>query len=763
MAGLIKRAGAVTKHEIDCHYKVHDVEVGGQTKRVGLLFIPQRAAGKEPAQFLRNAPPDPKKASAYHTHDIYFRRGDECRPAETAADFNFLCSPERCILSSPVTKGYTTSLTNNLGQRDAGFIKFVGRENYLKQLWKWVCDSYSPAKLLSGQGGVGKTTLAREFAEDVIRSGPMNLEFLIWVSAKRRSYLATEAEYISTRKVDYNDTHTLLHKLLVELGNPSDLIDPESTKEELVQQMVETLKVMPSFLIIDDVDSLQPHEQQDVFHTMIQIADRTVGTCNVASRVLLTARLTLGAAPSQLIEVKGLEPSDFFEYIQVTAETMSLLWTIGEHSKLMKRFHTVTDGSPLFASSILRLVKLGFPLEKALTKWQDHDGEEVRAAAFGRELDQLTDSQIRSLYAASLLGETTFVELQTILDSGETLLRNNIAELHKYHLLAVGSEIPNSGTRLIVPNSLQVMQNVIRKRVRDSRKLEVEASRLRRKGTKTSIEGPRVLRTVSALWSQNDASGALETALWAEKQHPDDADLKCLLGRAYLRTSPPNPNQADIQFRRAYEVGCKRTELTSLWAQAKVMSEDWIGLLDITRLPNREFPMTEDLTLRAQSYFKLSEISIKASQLDGAATFCLTGVKEITDAFSSGKVPSYHGGLNEIRSRLLEHFVSIKDGIYTDADDHLYVWEACVDAYRLGLRTTALVELAAARLRSWWTAVERRSGFQANAKNKLKYHLQTAQTMLSWFRKHEPGHPSTIEILEICIEDLQIHSSNYIA
>src|ERR1022692_3296947 len=105
----------------------------------------------------------------------------------------------------------------------------------------------------------------------------------------------------------------------------------------------------------------------------------------------------------------------------------------------------------------------------------------------------------------------------------------------------------------------------------------------------------------------------------------------------------------------------------------------------------------------------------------------------------------------------------IKDGIYTDADDHLYVWEACVDAYRLGLRTTALVELAAARLRSWWTAVERRSGFQANAKNKLKYHLQTAQTMLSWFRKHEPGHPSTIEILEICIEDLQIHSSNYIA
>jgi hypothetical protein len=74
----------------------------------------------------------------------------------------------------------------------------------------------------------------------------------------------------------------------------------------------------------------------------------------------------------------------------------------------------------------------------------------------------LSDSQIRTLYAAIVLGETTFAELRSVLDSGETLLKNNIGELHKYHLLAVGSDVPNSGTRLVVPNSLQVMQDMIR-------------------------------------------------------------------------------------------------------------------------------------------------------------------------------------------------------------------------------------------------------------------------------------------------------------
>ena len=762
VAEIIKRALAVTKHEIDCHYAIHKVQIEDRTIPVGLLFVPQRPKGKEPAQFLRDAPQDGNGKSAYHKYDIYFRRGDECRPAQAAADFNFLCSPERYTFSwhsGPAS----LALTHNLGQRDMGFIKFVGRDTYLQKLWKWLCDPYSPTKLLSGQGGVGKTTLAREFAEDVIRSSPMGLEALIWVSAKKQIYLATEAQRRPLSHVDYNNVQTLLRKLLVELGNPPSFVDSESTTEELIAQMVETLTIMPALLIVDDVDSLDPDQQQEVFQALIQITDRTIGISKVPSRALLTTRLTLGAAPSQLIHVTGLEPEDFFEYVVMTAETLEVPWSVGKTSKLMQKFHRVTDGSPLFASSVLRLVKMGQTLEGALNNWQHHDGEEVRAIAFERELKRLSDSQIRTLYAALLLGDTTFVELQTIVQSGETLLRDNIAELHKYHLLAFASEILNSGTRLVVPNSLQVMQDIIKRSVRDSKKLEHEVERMRRNTPKSSPETPKIARTVVALWSKGNPTEALDTALWGDKQQREDPDMKCLLASAYLKISPPNAMQSDVEFRRAYELGCKRTDLTSLWAQAKMISEDWIGLLEITQLPNRDFPVVDDLVLRAHAYLKLCDLAIKASNRDRAAGYCYFGAKEIAEAFKVGKVPRYSVRLGDMRTQLLENFVGLKDAIHANADEYLYVWEACIDAFHMGLRSSELMQLGMEKLQAWWDAVESRPSFQFAAKDKLRDQLKRAQNILDWFRRQEPSDDSIVTKLESCISDLENRRVEYIS
>jgi hypothetical protein len=758
---LITRARAATKHEIDCHYASHDLDINGSTKRVGVLFVPQRPMGKEPAQFLRDAPADSEGRLAYRKRCIYFRSGDQSRAAETAADFHFLCSPDRCNEFAYGVETHRPALTNNLGRREPGFVEFIGRENYLQQLWKWLCDPYSPAKLLSGQGGVGKTTLAREFAQDVIRSGPMGLEFVIWLSAKECVYLAAERKY-EQLTVDFNDTQSLLRRLLIELGHPPHTIDPECTKEELIQDMIDTLAIMPSILFIDDVDSLDPDQQQEVFHAIIQITDRTIAKATVPSRALLTARLTLGAASGQLLQIKGLEPDDFWKYILVTAKSMSLPWNVGQQSKLMKKFHDVTDGSPMFASSILSLVKLGHTLEKALDTWKGHDGEEVRAAAFQRELDRLSDSQIRTLYAALVLGETTFVELQTVLDSGETLLSNNIGELHKYHLLAVGNDVPNSGTRLVVPNSLQVMQDIIRKRVPNSRKLDKEASKLRRGNQKTQSLAPRLARTVIALSSQGNHPKALDTILWADKQHKDDADIKCILGSTYLKIQPPNATQADIELRRAYELGCKRTELTKLWAQAKELLEDWVGLLDITHLPNREFPFVEDLLLRSRAYLNLSDLTSKRLQMDIAAEHCLAGAREIDEAFASGRVPRGELRATEWRNVLLENYVRIKDKTYPNRGDHLYVWEACVDAFHSQLRDPVFIELGITRLKSWWSAVEDRPSFQFEGKKKLRYQLERARYILSWFRKAGVQYSSTVEMLQTGIGDLELRSSEYI-
>src|SRR5205823_11650894 len=120
--------------------------------------------------------------------------------------------------------------------------------------------------------------------------------------------------------------------------------------------------------------------------------------------------LDLGAAPSQLIRVKGLDSKDFADYVEMTAKSMDLPWQMGSNSKQMQRFRAVTEGSPTFAGSILRLVQLGETLPNALDRWKGSDGEEVRQFAFERELARLSESQARTLYALCLLGDTRLVE-----------------------------------------------------------------------------------------------------------------------------------------------------------------------------------------------------------------------------------------------------------------------------------------------------------------------------------------------------------------
>jgi hypothetical protein len=190
---LGKKVQAATRHEVNCHYVLHGINTPEGTRCVGLLFIPRRPYTKNPAQFLRDAPPSPAGKQAYKTNQIYFRFGDECKAAQTSEDYSFSCSAGRRELSPSEEFKRATVLTNNLGPRDPGFIKFVGREGYLKSLWRWVCDGFVPVKLLAGIGGVGKTTLAREFAEDLIRNPPKAFEKLIWLSAKTQFFTAVLA------------------------------------------------------------------------------------------------------------------------------------------------------------------------------------------------------------------------------------------------------------------------------------------------------------------------------------------------------------------------------------------------------------------------------------------------------------------------------------------------------------------------------------------------------------------------------------------
>ncbi len=731
---LAKKVKGATQHSIDCHFAVVQVNAPTGTIRVGVLHIPKRPDGIEPAQFLKEAPAKPSGKPANTRNDINLREGDESRPATKSEDYSFLCSPGRRTIASRATIAEPV-LNNNLGPRDPSFIQFVGRESYLEQLWKWICDRYSSTKLLAGLGGLGKTTIAREFAEEVTRTSPMGLEGVLWFSAKQQFYTAILDKYQPTSRVDFMDVTTLLRSALRELGHPDSEIEPDATREALIEMTVESLALFPSMVIIDDVDSLDAQSQNDVFQSIVQVMNRTMGTNRPFSRVLFTARLNLGAAPGQLIHLAGLSIEEFTQFVAITSNSLGV--PFDSTKRQMEAFHRTSGGSPTFAASIIRLLQTGESLQAALAHWKGAAGEDVRRFAFKKEIDNLTDSQIRTLYALCVLGQTSQVEVQHILQSNDARLRDDLGALRLYHLLSLGGEAPAGGARLEIPGTIQMMRDIIRERVTDPVRIEQDCLGLRRGAAKMAFDlGPSINRIV-ALWRQDKHSEALEVAKFAADRSPKNPDAQCLVGRGYMKIIPADPEKADIALRKAHKLGCERPELFGLWAQAKQLLQDWVGVVDVTRLADKISPSSENLMMRAQAFEALGESAEQSGNLSKAAEYFREGGRDIDEAFKSGGQWNRYLELKELRSTLLFNYVRIVDRANPSPRDNIQVWLAFLEAFECFLRRPLVVRTGIRRLAAWWEAVCQRETPDEKATELMKLQLEKLDFVLQTLREQK--------------------------
>lgn len=713
-----RQVEAAVKHPIECMFVQHQIDSGAGVKTIGLLFIPQRPDNVVPKHLVKSPPVNSSGKVAYEKNGLYLRKGDECKPVSTTDDYVFLISQgKRQIVDEAGTLVIT--LTNNLRERDPGFIKFIGREDYLKQLWEWLSDNYSTGKLLAGVGGVGKTTIVREFAEDVVRVPPHGLEYVMWFSAKQRYYIAASGEYRRSERVDFKDSESLLKAILLEYGYSPTEIKEEWSRPELEEEVIESLRAIPTLVIVDDVDSLTVEEQNDVLHTMLKILGRTFDKRSSSSRVIFTARLNLGVPKSQYIEVLGLNFDEFAEYVEMTANQMRMSWSLIRNSKLYRNFHKVSAGSPAFAASILRLVSYGVPLGEAVRRWEGADGEEVRTFAFEKELDSLTDSQRRTLYALCILGDTSQLELQQVTESPETLVRDDLSVLSKYHLIATSGITPQGGSRLILPSWIQLMTDRVKRRVANPKKIEAACTRVRQHTPKAESELGIHINRVLALWRDEAYDDALEAAKQITVSYPKHPDARCLVGRAYLLVNPPEASSADASFRKADELNCQRVELFDLWIKAKKIRGDWTGILEITESKDINLPAIERYLARVEAYSHLGEIAREQKNPNLAQEYFLKGGQEANQALLLTQGLGYRDELTKLRYL---HFYSYVESILHDDkgdDTNLDVWNAVQLASKHNVYPPELVAFGADSLSKWWQAATKQQVVSATKINML--------------------------------------------
>lgn len=692
---LNEQIKSYTKSRIECRFARHEVKTAAGSKEVGLLVIPMRAPSLPVVRMARGAPEVNNKAS-YSKNAIFARIGDSCMPMNSDSSvLQFLCS-ERRLGAKP------RSIEHNLPPRDPNLIRFVGRDEYLFRLWEWLIDKHTSVKTLTALGGTGKTAIAYEFCQQFLEDAPSWATKLIWLSAKQRSFSAIMGRYEDVTRTDFSTPIDFLEALARECGAvEGDIEGAEQDQGELLDLVYDGLSTFPSLVVVDDIDSLRVEEQNNLFSVIQQLAGRLH---DFGARFLFTSRLELGAN-TQRIPVEGFKEREFTEYAKMIAAERS----IGLSDPLIKQLHTASKGSPIFCSSIIRLASLGMDINDAVKSWKGKDGDEVRRFAFERELRELTDSQTRTLFALCSLGATTHLELKQVLESDDQVLTNDLARLREFHLYASGGD-PRTGARLEVPEPILIMRDILESRVHNHKRLATECARLRHKSPKVDDRVTFAIRTVVALWKEDEYEAAEISARASVKDNKKSGDLHCILGQCQLKLKTPNYEEADKSFAEAYRLDSRRVELLPSWMEAKAGLKDWRGIVDIVGKAPPEDVRSHVAYQLSRALAELGRQAVGRNDPSKAVQRFKQGMEAASKSIGQGRAGERLAELRELCRACAHNYISIVDAQSQRDGDRLDVFNAVSDAFACHVTETRLIMLGVEALLAWSSDAASRSG-----------------------------------------------------
>lgn len=603
-----------TGEVIDVSYNVVNFSLAGNVA-LGVLHIPKRPASVSPVFFGKNGPAVGQNKLLFQKDQAFIRLQDSCVPAVKKTEMQLLFGPRNLAWQdeAPFPLSREEPLYNNLPDRNLICSSFVGREAIIEQLWRWLGDPFSHVKLLAGDGGKGKTSIAYEFTEEVCRNKPFDFEKVVWLTAKSRQFFGIHDEYRSMPETHFGDVTTLLQAICEELAVLE--VEIEGASPNLVKKTVKRqLETIPCLIVIDDVDSLEVDEQKKVMELAMQLS----GT---KSRLLLTTRMNLSYSADSCITVPGLGLNEFRAYLEMWEEKLGVNLKQQEVQKL----HEVTDGSPLFAESIVRLLRAGVEFGEAVRQWRGSAGDAVRRAALLREVESLCPEGRRLLLALSHMSEASRAELRQVTGYDDMVLEKGLTELRTLFLVS-SPPIIKTEPRYRVSNNtaLLVLQNG-GDLVLDPRVIEDQVKRLRQGNKRLNAAGTRktvgaAINQAIALLKEDRADEALETVNQALGTLPKNPDLLLAKGRCLLKLDLPKLDEARKVFQRAYDAGQRREMLYELWFQAESDSKHPNGMVDVATLAVDEQvgDQWEWRQKRAYAYWLLARAHSKVMNLNQA-------------------------------------------------------------------------------------------------------------------------------------------------
>lgn len=542
-------------HPIDIQTECFKVKHSQGDREVLVLSIPKRISGE---------PVTCKKTGSYEGKPIisndtaYLRDGDNTCVAQNTHHWKLLYSPRpNPYLAVEKLHGPIKFLENNLPDRDFICQDFIGREDVILKLFNWLSDDFSCVRILAGEGGLGKTSIAFEFASEVAKEHLGNAEIVLWFTAKRYQFRGIDNKYEEISFTSFSNSIELFRAIAEGLGATPDEVEdtPEERLPRLLKQLVSTIK---SFIVIDDLDSLEINEQK----RSIEVCQQLSGS---GSRFLFTTRKNATASSSTAIEIQGLSIDDFRKLISSWEQRLNIT---SFPEKIIERLHETSKGSPLYTESLLRLIKSGIPANEAISRWRGNLGVDVRNAALRREVQQLSSESKRALVTAAVLGECSFAEIKLATEFSDMTLADCMNELQSLFLISAPAiadqprfNISNTTRDLVLslgPELIPSFTNFCEK---------TRSQRYKSKGKKPNSQKiGSAINQAMALITAGNPDEALKTVDFVIAEHGDThPDLTFMRARALSKLGSSYAMECRKCFKKAHEQGQRKLKFFELW------------------------------------------------------------------------------------------------------------------------------------------------------------------------------------------------------
>jgi hypothetical protein len=362
-------------------------------------------------------------------------------------------------------------------------------------------------------------------------------------------------------------------------------------------------------------------------------------------RFLITTRMNKTCSSALCIDIRGLSKEDY-------PDLLNHLWSYLRpklsplKAKQIERMWTVTDGSPLFTESLLRLCRLGMPLETAMKEWKGKRGSAVRQAALQREVGQLLMETKRVLLACALMGEASLTELKRATGYDDQRMMECLEDLSSLFLVYAKPFIKKEPRFAVTNNTARLVLEKKKTLVADPIALEKAIAGLR--GGRAGKGAMIVRRSVGSAISQAEAllkddkgEDALETLDAALNEYQDNPDLllargRCLLVLFNTDKQPKHLTMARKAFDRAHVCGQRKEMLYELWFQAEMAANHPQGAVEVCSsaladgLPSQFFWLRK----RAMAYVESAMALQQSFNPSGAIIHMRNGISDLSRVIS---------------------------------------------------------------------------------------------------------------------------------